>query len=219
MPAAVANAIGAACSAVSPPATPTGAPSPLRRQSSLAFSPQLHPAQLRANELFAGVPSATGSPMAVDSSPALPAAWPAAVPDQQPQRFEDPLLALATVVCPPATPAAAAVAASNTGSTAQQPGPAYSPAARIRMAAAAAAVASFPAVPNPPLHSVRGPAVAPPQQPAGLSHAPLLPARRSVEDWPSTEPAALIRSACSGPQPLLAALAEVQFGQVSSLGY
>ena len=60
-------------------------------------------------------------------------------------------------------------------------------------------------------------AVAMPQQLGGPTHPPLPPDRRSVEEWPCSEPAALIRSAFSGPQPLLAASAEAQFGQVSSL--
>ena len=47
-------------------------------------------------------------------------------------------------------------------------------------------------------------------------HAPPPPELRSAEEWPGIEPAALIRSSCSGPQPLLVALAGSQFGQVNN---
>jgi hypothetical protein len=219
---------GLACCAVSPPATPTSKVMPLRRQSSLTSSPPMHPGLLPASAPLAGqaplttkTAGAIGDSLVFPSVPMSGAAPAALLAAQQPQRFgghTSPAQATA-VMWSTAAHAAAATPASQALSNAQPTRPAaYSIVAHAAAAAPAAAEApaAVAAAYQAQLQQAVS-AIATPVQPRGLAHPPLLPARHSVEDWPCSEPAALIRSAFSGPQPLLAALAEAQYGQVSRL--
>ena len=180
----------------------------------------MHPALLRAGALLAAPPSAAGTDGAVDASRVPPSAPVAQAPAaallaaQQPHQVETRTPAPATVIRPTAAHAVAVAPATLPHSAAQPAHPAaYSIMARAAAAAPAAAAAS-----QLQLQQLGVSAMALlPQQPGAPAHPPLLQERRSIEEWPCSEPAALIRSAFSGPQPLLAAFAEAQFGQVSSL--
>jgi hypothetical protein len=179
----------------------------------------MHPALLRASALLAAPPSAAETTGAADASRVPPSAPGLQVPAaallaaQQLHQFETRAPASVTVIRPTAAHAVAGAPATLPHSAAQ-PAP---PAAYSIMAHAAAVAPAATAAHQQQLQQLGVSAMTMPQQPGVSAHPLLLPARQSVEEWPCSEPAALIRSAFSGPQPLLAAFAEAQFGQVSSL--